>query len=122
MEAYSENEFEKSWIQEIEADLMKVGIIRCQQTEIYCPATTCLLNATKGEGGFSESGPVEVIGVNSCGGCPGKQVYVRAIDMKKRGAEKIVLASCIFKGALGYLDILALLLSSSRRLLRRKCR
>ena len=65
---------------------MKVGIIRCQQTEIYCPATTCLLNATKGEGGFSESGSVEVIGVNSCGGCPGKQVYARAMEMKKRGA------------------------------------
>lgn len=78
---------------------MKVGIIRCQQTEIYCPATTCLSMAAKGQGGFSETGPVEVIGVNSCGGCPGKQVYARAMEMKKRGAEKIVLASCICKGS-----------------------
>jgi len=77
---------------------MKVGIIRCQQTEIYCPATTCLSFAAKGEGGFKETGPVEVIGINSCGGCPGKQVYARAMEMKKRGAEKIVLASCILKG------------------------
>ena len=83
---------------------MKVGIIRCQQTEIYCPATTCLSMAAKGEGGFAEIGPVEVIGVNSCGGCPGKQVYARAMEMKKRGAERIVLASCIFKGSPGSLE------------------
>src|SRR3972149_959780 len=83
---------------------MKVGIIRCQQTEIYCPAPACLSMATTGEGGFAETGPVEVIGVNSCGGCPGKQVYARAMEMKKRGAEKIVLASCILKGAPAYLE------------------
>src|SRR4030067_3727282 len=83
---------------------MKVGIIRCQQTEIYCPATTCLSMAARGEGGFSETGPVEGIGVNSCGGCPGKQIYARAAEMKKRGAEKIVLASCIIKGLPGSLE------------------
>jgi len=84
--------------------MMKVGIIRCQQTEIYCPATTCLLNAAKGKEGFSETGPVEVIGINSCGGCPGKQIFARAMEMKKRGAEKIVLASCIIKGTPAYLE------------------
>jgi len=83
---------------------VKVGIIRCQQTEIYCPATTCLSFAAKGEEGFAETGPVEVIGVNSCGGCPGKQIYARAMEMKKRGAEKIVFASCILRGAPGSLD------------------
>jgi predicted metal-binding protein len=83
---------------------MKVGIIRCQQTEIYCPATTCLLNAAHGEGGFSEIGSVEVIGINNCGGCPGKQIYSRAMDMKERGAERIVLASCITRGAPSYLE------------------
>jgi len=83
---------------------MKVGIIRCQQTEIYCPATTCLSFASKGEGAFKETGSVEVIGVNSCGGCPGKQIYARAMEMKKRGAEKIVLASCIIKGSPGSLE------------------
>src|SRR4030067_665523 len=77
---------------------MKVGIIRCQQTEIYCPATTCLSMAAKGEGGFAETGPVEVMAINSCGGCPGKQIYARTKEMKKRGAEKIVFASCLIKG------------------------
>lgn len=60
--------------------------------------------ATKGEGGFAETGPVEVIGVNSCGGCPGKQIYARAMEMKNRGAEKIVFASCIIKGSPGRLE------------------
>ena len=83
---------------------MKVGIIRCQQTEVYCPATTCLLNASKGEGGYAEVGSVEVIGVNSCGGCPGKQIYSRAKEMKERGAERIVFASCITKGTPSYLE------------------
>jgi len=77
---------------------MKVGIIRCMQTEDYCPATTCLVNAAGGQGGYAEVGPVEVIGVNTCGGCPGKKAISRAQEMKKRGAESIVLASCILKG------------------------
>lgn len=77
---------------------MKVGLIRCLQTEDCCPATTCLVNAQKGEGGYAETGPVEVIAVNTCGGCPGKKAITRALEMKKRGAEMIVLASCILKG------------------------
>src|SRR3990170_5155650 len=94
----------KQYLNANETEKLKVGIIRCQQTEIYCPATTCLLNAAKGEGGFSEVGSVEVIGINSCGGCPGKQIFARATEMKKRGAEKIVLASCILKGTPSYLE------------------
>ena len=99
---------------------MKVGIIRCQQTEIYCPATTCLSMAAKGEGGFAETGPVEVIGVNSCGGCPGKQIYARALEMKKRGAEKIVLASCIFKGSPGSLEFPCPFASKLKKLVEEK--
>lgn len=83
---------------------MKVGIIRCQQTEIYCPATACLASAVDGEGAFAQTGPVEIIGVNSCGGCPGKQIYARALEMKARGAEKIALASCITLGTPGYVE------------------
>ena len=44
---------------------MKVGIIRCQQTEIYCPATSCISVAVNGEGSFAESGPAEIIGINN---------------------------------------------------------
>jgi Predicted metal-binding protein len=41
---------------------------------------------------------IEVIGVNTCGGCPGKKAVTRAAEMVKRGADTIVLASCISRG------------------------
>lgn len=80
---------------------IKVGLIRCQQTEDYCPADTCLKYATEGKGGFEDTGSVEVMGVITCGGCPGKKAIKRAEMMKERGAEKIVFASCIHRGTPG---------------------
>jgi predicted metal-binding protein len=41
---------------------------------------------------------IEIIGVNTCGGCPGKKAVTRAAEMVKKGADTIVFASCIFKG------------------------
>ena len=41
---------------------------------------------------------IVVIGVNTCGGCPGKKAVTRAGEMEKRGADTIVLASCISRG------------------------
>ncbi len=78
---------------------MKVGLIRCLQTEDYCPATTdfkvmkdkaCAFEGVTGE--------IEVIGINTCGGCPGKKAVTRASEMIRRGADTIVLASCITRG------------------------
>ncbi|KPU43487.1 CGGC domain protein [Oxobacter pfennigii] len=78
---------------------MKVGLIRCMQTEDMCPATTdfqvmrdkrCAFEGVDGE--------IEVIGVNTCGGCPGKKAVTRAAEMIKRGADTIALASCITRG------------------------
>ena len=43
-------------------------------------------------------GEIEVIGMNTCGGCPGKKAVTMAAEMIKRGADTIVLASCITKG------------------------
>lgn len=77
---------------------MKVGIIRCQQTEDLCPGTTDLKIATTGKLAFDEIGPSEVVGFVSCGGCPGKRAVSRAQIMVDRGAEAIVFASCISKG------------------------
>jgi predicted metal-binding protein len=79
--------------------MMKVGLIRCMQTEDMCPATTCfkVMNTKKlAFAGVDED--IEVIGVNTCGGCPGKKAVTRAAEMVKRGADTIVLASCITKG------------------------
>lgn len=77
---------------------MKIGIIRCQQTEDMCPGTTDFKVASEGKLAFAEIGPSEIIGFVSCGGCPGKRAIPRAKMMVDRGAEVIVLASCITKG------------------------
>ena len=78
---------------------MKAGLIRCMQTEDMCPATTCfkVMNTKKlAFEGIDED--IEIIGVNTCGGCPGKKAVTRAAEMVKRGADTIVLASCITRG------------------------
>jgi len=77
---------------------MKVGIIRCQQTEDMCPATTDFTVTKEGKGAFAETGPVDIAGFVTCGGCPGKRAIPRAKMMVARGAEAIVFASCITKG------------------------
>lgn len=77
---------------------MKVGIIRCQQTEDMCPGTADFNVASKGKLAFEKTGPVEIVGFVSCGGCPGKKAISRANIMVERGAEAIVFASCISKG------------------------
>lgn len=77
---------------------MKVGIIRCQQTEDMCPGNTDFKVASEGKLAFKEIGPSEVVGFVTCGGCPGKKATPRAQLMVERGAEAIVFASCIFKG------------------------
>jgi len=78
---------------------MKVGLIRWMQTEDMCPATTCfrvMKDKKLAFEGITED--IEIIGVNNCGDCPGKKAVTRAAEMVKRGADTIVLASCIFKG------------------------
>ena len=78
---------------------MKAGLIRCMQTEDMCPSTTCfkVMNTKKSAfEGIDED--IELAGVNTCGGCPGKKAVTRAAEMVKRGADTIVLASCITRG------------------------
>lgn len=78
---------------------MKIGLIRCMQTEDLCPASTCFKVINTKQLAFEGvEGDIELIGVNSCGGCPGKKAVARAAEMVKRGADTIVLASCITRG------------------------
>lgn len=78
--------------------MKKVGVIRCQQTEDLCPGTTDFKVAAEGKLAFEETGPVQIVGFVSCGGCPGKRAVARAKIMVDRGAEALVFASCISRG------------------------
>ena len=83
---------------------MKLGIIRCMQTEDTCPATTDFKVVREKKGAFEgvEEG-IELIGIATCGGCPGKKAVFRAEEMVRRGADTIAFASCISKGTpIGY--------------------
>lgn len=78
---------------------MKIGLIRCMQTEEMCPATRCLDAMRRKKDAFAGvEGDIELVGVTTCGGCPGKKAGLRAAMMLRRGAQAIALASCITKG------------------------
>lgn len=78
---------------------MKVGLIRCMQTEDMCPGTTDFKVIREKKLAFDGvEGEIELIGVNTCGGCPGKKAVTRAAEMVKRGADTIAFASCISRG------------------------
>lgn len=78
---------------------MKVGLIRCMQTEDMCPATTDFKVMREKKCAFEGvEGEIEIIGLTTCGGCPGKKAVTRAAEMVRRGADTIVLASCITRG------------------------
>ncbi|MDE7240302.1 CGGC domain-containing protein [Desulfovibrio sp.] len=78
---------------------MKIGLIRCMQTEEMCPATRCLDAMRRKKDAFAGvAGDLELVGVTTCGGCPGKKAGLRAAMMLRRGAQAIALASCITKG------------------------
>lgn len=78
---------------------MKLGIIRCQQTEDYCPGTTDFKAIAAKAGAFADvNEDIELIGFVSCGGCPGKKAVLRAKELVKRGADTIAFASCVQKG------------------------
>ena len=82
---------------------MKGGIIRCLQTEEYCPGTADFRAVRERTGAFAGEEQVEIVGFINCGGCPGKKALLRARELVKRGADTIAFASCIQKGMpIGY--------------------
>jgi predicted metal-binding protein len=83
---------------------VKLGIIRCMQTEDYCPGTSDFKAIRKKSGAFADvEGDINLIGFTSCGGCPGKKAALRARELVNRGVDTIAFASCIKKGVpIGY--------------------
>ena len=82
---------------------MKAGIIRCMQTEDFCPGTRDFATIRSREGAFAGEEDVQLVGFVNCGGCPGKRAVLRARLLKQMGADTIAFASCITKGTpIGY--------------------
>ena len=83
---------------------MKLGIIRCMQTEDYCPGTRDFKTIREKLGAFEGvAEDIELVGFCNCGGCPGKKAVLRARLLVERGADTIAFASCIQKGTpIGY--------------------
>ncbi len=83
---------------------MKLGIIRCMQTEDYCPGSTDFKSIRDRTGAFAGiEEEIEIIGFINCGGCPAKKAVLRARGLVRRGADTIAFASCIQKGTpIGY--------------------
>ena len=64
---------------------MKVGIIRCMQTEDFCPGTTDFRMIREKKGAFEGvEEDIEIIGFINCGGCPGKKAVLRARELVNR--------------------------------------
>ena len=85
---------------------MRVGIIRCMQTEDHCPGTADFKEVRDRKGAFGEvpeGESIEIVGFCNCGGCPGKKAVFRARKLVDAGADTIAFASCIQKGTpIGY--------------------
>lgn len=83
---------------------MKVGIIRCMQTEDYCPGTTDFKVIRDKQCAFEGvEDDIEIIGFINCGGCPGKKAVLRARELVDRGIDTLAFASCIQRGnPIGY--------------------
>ena len=83
--------------------MMKVGIIRCMQTEDYCPGVADFKAIREHTGSFQGEDNIEIVGFINCGGCPGKKSVLRARKLIELGADTIAFASCIQKGTpIGY--------------------
>lgn len=84
---------------------MKLGIIRCMQTEDFCPGTADFRAIREKTGVFEGvDEEIELVGFANCGGCPGKRAVLRARGLVERGADTIAFASCIARGTpIGYL-------------------
>ena len=65
-----------------------------------CTGNKCFKSIIERDGVFSkyQDEPVEVVGWMACGGCPGERLEAAPAEMKKYGAEFILLASCYFAG------------------------
>ena len=80
--------------------MAKIGIIICDRNQT-CTGGKCFMAIRERAGAFSKypkDEPLEVVGFITCGGCPGERLEFAPAEMKKYGAEEIVLASGFLAG------------------------
>jgi len=78
----------------------KIGIITCDR-ERTCIGGKCFMAIQERAGVFRKyprNEPLEIVGFIPCGGCPGERLERAPAEMKKYGAEEIILASCFLAG------------------------
>lgn len=79
--------------------MKKIGILICHRYH-SCAAGKCLRSMRNREGAFSvyKNEEIELVGITTCGGCPGGNVEYAPAEMKKNGAEIIHLATGLLVG------------------------
>ena len=84
--------------------MTKIGIIRCQEGAIgehprRCAGWHCFPAIREKSGYLSEYDTIELVGFDTCGGCPGttrfKKIVDRGLKLKENGAEVIHLSTCM---------------------------
>jgi predicted metal-binding protein len=83
--------------------MTKIGIIRCQELaqsgERRCAGWHCFPAITNKTKYMDEYNTIELVGFDTCGGCPGRTRFSKIIErgkkLKEKGAEVIHLSTCI---------------------------
>lgn len=83
--------------------MTKIAIIRCQERALYgpgrCAGWDCFRAIYDKTGYMTEYDTIEIVGFDTCGGCPGRNRYRKIIErgqkLKEKGAEIIHLSSCL---------------------------
>ena len=84
--------------------MTKIGIIRCQEiatnpSKVRCAGWNCFPAIRDKSKYMDEYETIELVGFDTCGGCPGRnrldKIVERGLKLKEKGAEVIHLSTCI---------------------------
>ena len=84
--------------------MTRIGIIRCQELAVTpgphrCAGYNCFPAMTNKTKYMDEYETIELVGFDTCGGCPGRtrfdRIVERGLKLKELGAEVIHLSTCI---------------------------
>ncbi|MGE5372510.1 MAG: CGGC domain-containing protein [Solirubrobacterales bacterium] len=74
----------------------KIAIVRCDIVSEVCPGVACMQSFNRRHAHFESYGPdTEIIGVFTCGGCPGRRVVRLVEKLADHGLDAVHLSSCM---------------------------